>query len=61
MSALSGGVHEDRCGGIFADHGASFLTGNAQTLLSVVYDQFLAECVDETLGSSADDKLIWRR
>ena len=61
MSALSGGIHKDGCGGIFAHHGACFLAGYAQSLFGVVYDQFLAECVDETLGSSAYHKLVWRR
>lgn len=59
MTALRAVVHEYRCGRIFAHLRARLTTCVGQSLLGIVNDEFLAKGIDETLGASGDDKLIW--
>ena len=58
MAALGMLIHEDGSGGVVRYLGARLGAGLGQSLLGIVYDELLAEGVDEVLGAPRDDELV---
>ena len=50
---------EHRSSSVFAHLGTCLLASILQAFLCIIYYEFLAKGIDETLGATRDDKLIW--
>ena len=59
VTALGIAVHIDWSCRVFSHLCPCLLTGIVKSLLGIIHDEFFAEGIDEVLGTTCDDKLVW--